>query len=43
MVNIRAKKCSNMADTRAKKCSVVKRFRIKKAEENVHAKSLRTF
>ena len=43
MVNIRAKKCSNMADTRAKKCSVVKRIRIKKAEENVHAKSLRTF
>lgn len=43
MVNIRAKKCSNMANTRAKKCSVVKRIRIKKAEENVHAKSLRTF
>ena len=29
MVNIRAKKCSNMANTRAKKCSVVKRIRIK--------------
>ena len=43
MVNIRAKKCSNMANTRAKKCSVVKRIRIKKADENVHAKSLRTF
>ena len=29
MVNIRANKCSNMANTRAKKCSVVKRIRIK--------------
>ena len=43
MVNIRAKKCSNMADTRAKKCSVVKRIRIKKAEENVYFKSMRPF